>query len=212
MNSQSPFHCKWKGERWSFRKPYCFWGFICVWIFCLISLVSSFAKEETRETRRKEKKEERLPRSRLPFDKIPGVWRGEFYLLLCVTCGFSTYANSAGPNHSLRIRWSVEMVGGNRSSTSYPVGVGASTTRKNERVWNASHQVTNKRSQCRGDHKRASSPSSVKTNDFIWPGRGGYHPPAHSQMIFLWLTTYHSTPLFAKKKTKNFDNSSPFYT
>ena len=38
---------------------------------CLISLVSSFAKEETRETRRKEKKEERLPRSRLPFDKIP---------------------------------------------------------------------------------------------------------------------------------------------
>ena len=39
--------------------------------FCLISLVSSFAKEETRETRRKEKKEERLPRSRLPFDKIP---------------------------------------------------------------------------------------------------------------------------------------------
>ena len=28
--------------------------------FCLISLVSSFAKEETRETRRKEKKEERL--------------------------------------------------------------------------------------------------------------------------------------------------------
>ena len=90
--------------------------------FCLISLVSSFAKEETRETRRKEKKEERLPRSRLPFDKIPGVWRGEFYLLLCVTCGFSTSANSAGPNHSLRIRWSEEMVGSMRWSTSYPVG------------------------------------------------------------------------------------------
>ena len=28
-------------------------------------------KEEMRESRRKEKKEERLPRSRLPFDKIP---------------------------------------------------------------------------------------------------------------------------------------------
>ena len=83
-------------------------------------------------------------------------------------------ANSAGPNHSLRIRWfegvgytvsvrykkqccsdivfcqislvgptpfskgvgrirwSVEMVGGDRLSTSYPVGVGASATRKNE--------------------------------------------------------------------------------
>ena len=96
---------------------------------CLISLVSSFAKEETRETRRKEKKEERLPRSRLPFDKIPLRRRGEFYLLSCVTCGHSTSANSAGPNHSLRIRWSVEMVGGNRLSTSYPVGVGASTIR-----------------------------------------------------------------------------------
>ncbi|MBQ4327966.1 MAG: hypothetical protein IJC32_06100, partial [Clostridia bacterium] len=129
--------------------------------------------------------------------KFPCIRRGEFYLLSCVTCGHSTSANSAGPNHSLRIRWfegvgytvsvrhkkqccsdivfvvvllsysipfpqpspktmvfshcfpefslgdstpflkgvgrirwSVEMVGGDRLSTSYPVGVGASTTRK----------------------------------------------------------------------------------
>ena len=38
--------------------------------FCLISLVSSFAKEETREMRRKEKKEERLPRR--PVSLPPG--------------------------------------------------------------------------------------------------------------------------------------------
>ena len=41
--------------------------------------------------------------------KFPCVKRGEFYLLSCVTCGLSTSANSAGPNHSLRIRWSVEI-------------------------------------------------------------------------------------------------------
>ena len=126
----------------------------------LLFLLSQKKKQEKPDGKRKKKKGFLGHAYRLI--KFPCVKRGEFYLLSCVTCGHSTSANSAGPNHSLRIRWFEERAGGDRSSVSYPVGVGASTTRKNERVWNASHQVTNKRPQCRGDHR-----SSVKTNDFI---------------------------------------------
>ena len=120
---RSPFHCKWKGERWSFRKWYCFWGFICVWIFFvsfLLFLLSQKKKQEKPDGKRKKKKGFLGHACRLI--KFPCVKRGEFYLLSCVTCGHSTSANSAGPNHSLRICWSEEMVGGNCSFSTDPVG------------------------------------------------------------------------------------------
>ena len=111
MKFRSPFHCKWKGERWDFRKQYCFWGFICVWIFFvsfLLFLLSQKKKQEKPDGKRKKKKGFLGHACRLI--KFPCVKRGEFYLLSCVTCGHSTSANSAGPNYSLRIRWFVEMV------------------------------------------------------------------------------------------------------
>ena len=82
----------------------------------LLFLLSQKKKQEKPDGKRKKKKGFLGHAYRLI--KFPCVKRGEFYLLSCVTCGHSTSANSAGPNHSLRIRWSVEMVGSMRSSTS----------------------------------------------------------------------------------------------
>ena len=74
---------------------------------CLISLVSSFAKEETRETRRKEKKEERLPQSRLAF------WRNGSFAssaqtvsrLLGETAGTSPVRKSDSTGFAGLFRW-----------------------------------------------------------------------------------------------------------
>ena len=96
----------------------------------LLFLLSRKKKQEKPDGKRKKKKGFLGHACRLI--KFPCVKRGEFYLLSCVTCGHSTSANSAGPNHSLRIRWFEQMAGGDRSSLLYPVGVGASTTRKIE--------------------------------------------------------------------------------
>ena len=54
---RSPFHYKWKGERWSFRKRYYFWGFICVWIF--LSHFSCFFFRKRRNKRNQTEREKR---------------------------------------------------------------------------------------------------------------------------------------------------------
>ena len=69
----------------------------------LLFLLSQKKKQEKPDGKRKKKKGFLGHACRLI--KFPCVKRGEFYLLSCVTCGHSTSANSAGPNHSLRIRW-----------------------------------------------------------------------------------------------------------
>ena len=69
----------------------------------LLFLLSRKKKQEKPDGKRKKKKGFLGHACRLI--KFPCVKRGEFYLLSCVTCGHSTSANSAGPNHSLRIRW-----------------------------------------------------------------------------------------------------------
>ena len=69
----------------------------------LLFLLSQKKKQEKPDGKRKKKKGCLGHAYRLI--KFPCVKRGEFYLLSCVTCGHSTSANSAGPNHSLRIRW-----------------------------------------------------------------------------------------------------------
>ena len=74
----------------------------------LLFLLSQKKKQEKPDGKRKKKKGFLGHACRLI--KFPCVKRGEFYLLSCVTCGHSTSANSAGPNHSLRIRW-FEVVG-----------------------------------------------------------------------------------------------------
>ena len=81
----------------------------------LLFLLSQKKKQEKPDGKRKKKKGFLGHACRLI--KFPCVKRGEFYLLSCVTCGHSTSANSAGPNHSLRIRWLVEMVGVDPSPT-----------------------------------------------------------------------------------------------
>ena len=73
----------------------------------LLFLLSQKKKQEKPDGKRKKKKGFLGHACRLI--KFPCVKRGEFYLLLCVTCGHSTSANSAGPNHSLRIRWFEEV-------------------------------------------------------------------------------------------------------
>ena len=73
----------------------------------LLFLLSQKKKQEKPDGKRKKKKGFLGHACRLI--KFPCVKRGEFYLLSCVTCGHSTSANSAGPNHSLRIRWFVEI-------------------------------------------------------------------------------------------------------
>ena len=93
----------------------------------LLFLLSQKKKQEKPDGKRKKKKGFLGHACRLI--KFPCVKRGEFYLLSCVTCGHSTSANSAGPNHSLRIRWFEQMVGSSRSFSTHPVRVGASTTR-----------------------------------------------------------------------------------
>ena len=74
----------------------------------LLFLLSQKKKQEKPDGKRKKKKGFLGLACRLI--KFPCVKRGEFYLLSCVTCGHSSSANSAGPNHSLRIRW-FEVVG-----------------------------------------------------------------------------------------------------
>ena len=76
----------------------------------LLFLLSQKKKQEKPDGKRKKKKGFLGHARRLI--KFPCVKSGEFYLLSCVTCGHSTSANSAGPNHSLRIRWLCENGGG----------------------------------------------------------------------------------------------------